>query len=148
MGLRGNLSLAGSTGKLVGKKNGTHFLFVPLWHHSNGHLEAKWHLQCLQLQFQPHLHPQRCDKFLLDPRPSCFHCLRTLQGITFLKNIFLHKSFTMVSKLLPLESGFSLTFEVEGHWLVSRQVPCETEGGRPETVGGSGGMLPRKIFRT
>ena len=45
-------------------------------------------------------------------------------------------------------SGFSLTFEVEGHWLVSRQVPCETEGRRPETVGGSGGMLPRKIFRT
>jgi len=45
-------------------------------------------------------------------------------------------------------SGFSLTFEVEGHWLVSRQVPCETEGRGPETVGGSGGMLPRKIFRT
>ena len=44
--------------------------------------------------------------------------------------------------------GFSLTFEVEGHWLVSRQVPCETDGRRPETVGGSGGMLPRKIFRT
>ena len=33
-------------------------------------------------------------------------------------------------------AGFSLTFEVEGHWLVSRQVPCETEGRRPETVGG------------
>ena len=44
--------------------------------------------------------------------------------------------------------GFSLTFEVEGHWLVSRQVPCKTEGGRPEPLGGSGGMLPRKIFRT
>ena len=25
-----------------------------------------------------------------------------------------------------LQSGFSLTFEVEGHWLVSRQAPCET----------------------
>ena len=47
-----------------------------------------------------------------------------------------------------LYAGFSLTFEVEGHWLVSREVPCETEGRRPETVGGSGGMLPRKIFRT
>ena len=46
------------------------------------------------------------------------------------------------------DAGFSLTFEVEGHWLVSREVPCETEGRRPETVGGSGGMLPRKIFRT
>ena len=47
-----------------------------------------------------------------------------------------------------VNTGFSLTFEVEGHWLVSREVPCETEGRRPETVGGSGGMLPRKIFRT
>ena len=45
-------------------------------------------------------------------------------------------------------TGFSLTFEVEGHWLVSRQVPCETEGRGPETVGGSRGMLPWKIFRT
>ena len=45
-------------------------------------------------------------------------------------------------------AGFSLTFEVEGHWLVSRQVPCKTEGRRPEPLGGSGGMLPRKIFRT
>ena len=45
-------------------------------------------------------------------------------------------------------SGFSLTFEVEGHWLVSRQVPCKTEGRRPEPLGGSGGMLPRKNFRT
>ena len=44
--------------------------------------------------------------------------------------------------------GFSLTFEVEGHWLVSRQVPCKTEGRRPESLGGSGGMVPRKIFRT
>ena len=31
---------------------------------------------------------------------------------------------------------------------MSRQVPCETEGRRPEPVGGSGCMLPRKIFRT
>ena len=45
-------------------------------------------------------------------------------------------------------SGFSLTFEVEGHWLVSSQVPCKSEGQRPEPLGGSGGMLPRKIFRT
>ena len=46
------------------------------------------------------------------------------------------------------KAGFSLTFEVEGHWLVSRQVPCKTDGRRPEPLGGSGGMLPRKIFRT
>ena len=46
------------------------------------------------------------------------------------------------------DAGFSLTFEVEGHWLVSRQVPCKTEGRRPEPLGGFGGMLPRKIFRT
>ena len=45
-------------------------------------------------------------------------------------------------------AGFSLTFEVEGHWLVSRQVPCKTEGRRPEPLRGSGGMLPQKIFRT
>ena len=45
-------------------------------------------------------------------------------------------------------TGFSLTFEVEGHWLVSSQVPCKREGRRPEPLGGSGGMLPRKIFRT
>ena len=45
-------------------------------------------------------------------------------------------------------SGFSLTFEVEGHWLVSRQVPCKTEGRTCEPLGGSGGMLPRKLFRT
>ena len=38
-----------------------------------------------------------------------------------------------------LLSGFSLTFEVEGHWLVSRQVLCETSGQRPEPLGGSGG---------
>ena len=44
--------------------------------------------------------------------------------------------------------GFSVTFEVEGHRLVSRQVLCKTEGRRPEPLGGSGGMLPRKIFRT
>ena len=31
--------------------------------------------------------------------------------------------------------AFSLTFEVEGHWLVSRQVPCKTEGRRPEPLG-------------
>ena len=43
-------------------------------------------------------------------------------------------------------AGFSLTFEVEGHWLVSRQVPCKTEGQRPESLGGSGGMLPGKIL--
>ena len=43
-------------------------------------------------------------------------------------------------------SGFSLTFEVEGHWLVSRQVPCETEGRRPETVGGSGACSPGKFL--
>ena len=30
--------------------------------------------------------------------------------------------------------GFSLTFAVEGHWLVSRQVPCKTEGRRPEPL--------------
>ena len=47
-----------------------------------------------------------------------------------------------------IEAGFSLTFEVEGHCLVSRQVPCISEGRRPEPLGGSGGMLPRKIFRT
>ena len=41
-----------------------------------------------------------------------------------------------------------LTFEVEGHWLVSRQVPCKTEGRSREPLGGSGVMLPRKIFRT
>ena len=46
------------------------------------------------------------------------------------------------------QQGFSLTFEVEGHWLVSRQVPCKTEGRRPKSLGGSGGMLPRKNFRT
>ena len=30
------------------------------------------------------------------------------------------------------KTGFSLTFEEEGHWLVSRQVPRKTEGRRPE----------------
>ena len=45
-------------------------------------------------------------------------------------------------------TGFSLTFEVEGHWLVSSKVPCKSEGRRPEPLGGSGGMLPRKSFRT
>ena len=54
----------------------------------------------------------------------------------------------MTKEFIDIHTGFSLTFEVEGHWLVSRQVPCETDGRRPETVGGSGGMLPRKIFTT
>ena len=56
----------------------------------------------------------------------------------------------VISFILALSTyaGFSLTFEVEGHWLVSRQVPCKTEGRRPEPLGGSGGMLPRKRFRT
>ena len=45
-------------------------------------------------------------------------------------------------------SGFSLTFEVEGHCLVNRRVPCKIEGRRPEPLGGSGGMLPREIFKT
>ena len=48
--------------------------------------------------------------------------------------------------LLCTASGFSLTFEVEGHWLVSRQVPCKTDGRRPEPLGGSGGMLPGKFL--
>ena len=50
--------------------------------------------------------------------------------------------------VIVIVAGFSLTFEVEGHWLVSRQVPRKTEGRRPEHLGGSGGMPPRKIFRT
>ena len=41
---------------------------------------------------------------------------------------------------------FSLTFEVEGHWLVSRQVPCKTEGRRPEPLGGSGACSPGKCL--
>ena len=45
-------------------------------------------------------------------------------------------------------SGFSLTFEVEGHWLVSRQVPCKTEGRRPESLGGSGKILELKSPRS
>ena len=45
-------------------------------------------------------------------------------------------------------TGFSLTFEVEGHWLVSSQVLCKSEGQRPQPLGGSGGMLSRKILRT
>ena len=44
--------------------------------------------------------------------------------------------------LHKINAGFSLTFEVEGHWLVSRQVPHKTEGRRPEHLGGSGGMPP------
>ena len=40
-------------------------------------------------------------------------------------------------------TGFSLTFEVEGHWFVSRQVPCKTEDQRPKPLEGSG-----CIFRT
>ena len=45
-------------------------------------------------------------------------------------------------------AGFSLTFEVhvEGHWLVSRQVPCKTEGGRPEPLGGPGACSPGKFL--
>ena len=43
-------------------------------------------------------------------------------------------------------AGFSLTFEVEGHWLVSRQVPCKTEDRRPEPLGGSGGHVPPENF--
>ena len=42
--------------------------------------------------------------------------------------------------------GFSLTFEVEGHCLVSRQVPCKTEGQRPEPLGGSGACSPGKFL--
>ena len=46
--------------------------------------------------------------------------------------------------ILYNNSGFSLTFEVEGHWLVSRHVLCKTEGQGPKPLGGPGG----KIFRT
>ena len=45
-----------------------------------------------------------------------------------------------------LITGFSLTFEVEGHWLVSRQVPCKTEGRRPEPLGGPGACSLGKIL--
>ena len=44
-------------------------------------------------------------------------------------------------------SGFSLTLEVEGHCLVSRQVTCKIEGRRPEPLGGSEDMLPWEIFK-
>ena len=44
--------------------------------------------------------------------------------------------FTKLSTIsIPYDAGFSLTFEVQGHWLVSRQVPCKTEGRRPEPLG-------------
>ena len=43
------------------------------------------------------------------------------------------------------ESGFSLTFEVEGHWLVSRQVLCKTEGQRPEPLGVRGHAAPENF---
>ena len=58
------------------------------------------------------------------------------------------QSFYVLSFLDVALPGVSLTFEVEGYWLVSRQVPCKSEGRRPEPLGGSGGMLPWKIFRT
>ena len=51
-------------------------------------------------------------------------------------------------KLDHCSAGFSLTFEVEGHCLVNRRVPCKIEGRRPEPLGGSGGVLPREIFKT
>ena len=66
---------------------------------------------------------------------------------------FLDWSKINVEELLILEflikqllAGFSLTFEVEGHCLVGRQVPCETEGRRPETVGGVRGHAPPENF--
>ena len=51
-----------------------------------------------------------------------------------------------IDNSINITAGFSLTFEVEGYWLVSRQVPCETEGQRPKPLGGSGGMLPGKVL--
>ena len=59
-----------------------------------------------------------------------------------------HKNYNFLACDWFKNAGFSLTFEVEGHWLVSRQVLCKTEGRRPEPLGGFGGMLPRKFFRT
>ena len=42
-------------------------------------------------------------------------------------------------------TGFSLTFKIEGHWLVSRQVLCKTEDRRPEPLGGPGACSPGKF---
>lgn len=45
-------------------------------------------------------------------------------------------------------AGFSLTFKVEGHCVVSRQVPFKIEAKGPKPLGGSGGILPQEIFKT
>ena len=45
-------------------------------------------------------------------------------------------------------AGFSLTFKVEGHCVVSRQVPFKIEAKGPNLWGGSGGILPQEIFKT
>ena len=58
--------------------------------------------------------------------------------------VYVHESCFEFSDYYP---GFSFTFEVEGHCLVSRQVHCEIEGQRPEPLGGSRGMLPRKHLK-
>ena len=42
-------------------------------------------------------------------------------------------------------TGFSLTFKIEGLWLVSRQVLCKTEDRRPEPLGGLGACSPGKF---
>ena len=42
-------------------------------------------------------------------------------------------------------AGFSFTFEVEGHCLVSRPVHCIIEGRRPEPLGSLGDAPPRNF---
>ena len=45
-----------------------------------------------------------------------------------------------------LQAGFSLTFEVEGHCLMNRRVPCKIKGQRPEPLGGRGACSPGKFL--